>query len=556
MYMTLANFEDYIEYRILARGLYYFKNGNIESLELDGDVWQAEVCGSDDYIVTVSVSADGEITSSYCDCPYDMGDVCKHEVAVYYALREGSLADKPAVSEATRQKNSRSKESLEQSLAQQSQQALVSVLLEIAHKHPQIKDELRLRFAENAEIEKRAKSLISSSVKAVKRRGFVEYNDVFDASSGAQKVLDIAESRRPAEKVSLCILVLREMMDLLECCDDSDGFVGGVINDAIYLLNEATKMLPASSPESEMAFEAIYRHAGERIYNGWIDWRLEILRACIPLCGVKKLREKLEARLSELSQPGDDDWYNRYTGAECQKLEYELINRFDGGEAAEAFLTSHLENSDFRKLAVQNALAAKDWDKALRLCFDGEAFDAERAGLVSHWRQTRYRIYEIKGERPAMRELAEAFVCDGEFAYYPRLKELCPPAEWPDLRASILARLREERYYHDTYLEILIHEVMKHELLGHCRNNPGSIARLARYLLPDYRDEAQKMCLEHIRGQAMSASSRPHYKNVCASIKAFKKLFDTESARAIRDELQQKYPRRPAFLDELSKLKL
>ena len=28
-----------------------------------------------------------------CDCPYDFGDVCKHKVAVFYAIRDGNFSD-------------------------------------------------------------------------------------------------------------------------------------------------------------------------------------------------------------------------------------------------------------------------------------------------------------------------------------------------------------------------------------------------------------------------------------------------------------------------------
>jgi len=44
--------------------------------------------GSDDYKVLVEIGDHGDIINSECDCPYDFGPVCKHEVAVYFQLRE------------------------------------------------------------------------------------------------------------------------------------------------------------------------------------------------------------------------------------------------------------------------------------------------------------------------------------------------------------------------------------------------------------------------------------------------------------------------------------
>ena len=39
--------------------------------------------------------------------------------------------------------------------------------------------------------------------------------------------------------VSLSIVTLKEMMSLLNCCDDSDGCVGGCISEAIAKIGEA-----------------------------------------------------------------------------------------------------------------------------------------------------------------------------------------------------------------------------------------------------------------------------------------------------------------------------
>ena len=44
------------------------------------------IIGSEDYEVVVEMGDHGEIIYSECDCPYDFGPVCKHEVAAYFQL--------------------------------------------------------------------------------------------------------------------------------------------------------------------------------------------------------------------------------------------------------------------------------------------------------------------------------------------------------------------------------------------------------------------------------------------------------------------------------------
>ena len=93
MLLTLDNFEQSVESKIVERGLEYFKSGDIARLEKVGDgEFSAVVLGSDRYEVFVRL--DGASVSEHeCDCPYDWGDVCKHKVAVFYAIRSGNFSD-------------------------------------------------------------------------------------------------------------------------------------------------------------------------------------------------------------------------------------------------------------------------------------------------------------------------------------------------------------------------------------------------------------------------------------------------------------------------------
>jgi len=93
MLLTLDNFEQSVESKIVERGLNYFKGGDVARLEkvADGE-FSALVLGSDRYEVFVKL--DGKTISEHeCDCPYDYGDVCKHKVAVFYTIRNGNFTD-------------------------------------------------------------------------------------------------------------------------------------------------------------------------------------------------------------------------------------------------------------------------------------------------------------------------------------------------------------------------------------------------------------------------------------------------------------------------------
>ena len=48
--------------------------------------YEVEVEGTDIYLVEVKLDSNNNIVGTSCDCPYDMGEYCKHQVAVFYAF--------------------------------------------------------------------------------------------------------------------------------------------------------------------------------------------------------------------------------------------------------------------------------------------------------------------------------------------------------------------------------------------------------------------------------------------------------------------------------------
>lgn len=91
--MTLDNFEQFVEPKIIGRGFEYFKDGEVVQLEKVGEnEFSALVFGTEKYDIFVKLSG-REISEYECNCPYDYGDTCKHAVAVFYKLRKNDFTD-------------------------------------------------------------------------------------------------------------------------------------------------------------------------------------------------------------------------------------------------------------------------------------------------------------------------------------------------------------------------------------------------------------------------------------------------------------------------------
>jgi hypothetical protein len=428
--------------------------------------------------------------------------------------------------------------------------------MEIAKRDRRVKESLLLRYAEKTDSIKHARNIIKSTIEAVAHRGYVEYRDTSSATDGADTVLHMIDERIDSndiyDAISLCIVVLEEMMELMDCCDDSDGIVGNTIDAALERVGEAVESIPEAQIDDKQIFDVIFNHALDSIYGEWTDWRMELLFNLIPLCGNTANREKIEKYVSKQQNVETDSWSKDYENQQLQKLQYEIIERFDGKSAADAFVEQYLENSDFRRIAIKKAMAGRQYEKALKLCLDGENNDSSKAGLVDEWKEFRYAVYERTNNQEAQKELAMELLLNGNFDYFKKLKAFYQGNKWSAVLEKILKRL-EIKDNRGIYVNILIHEKLKLRLLEYCRRNPRTITSYYTHLLPEYKKDIGEMFVKNISESAAYAGGRSHYRNICSLIGQYKKACGSAAAHALRDELKTKYANRPAFLDELSK---
>ena len=78
------NWQKLFASHILERGYDYYCDGAVENIEIGHDDIRADVVGTEDYEVEISLN-DGEVTDMYCSCPFAAGgNNCKHMAAVLY----------------------------------------------------------------------------------------------------------------------------------------------------------------------------------------------------------------------------------------------------------------------------------------------------------------------------------------------------------------------------------------------------------------------------------------------------------------------------------------
>lgn len=141
----------------------------------------------------------------------------------------------------------------------------------------------------------------------------------------------------------------------------------------------------------------------------------------------------------------------------------------------------------------------------------------------------------------------------GNIKYYDELKEL---SNDKNFFKNIKQELKDCNNIGDwQFINIAEEENDLEEILAYVKKYPGNIERFADMLNPKYKDELIEIYELFIKQLAEQASNRTKYSIVCSKIRVYKKLAGNDRKNKIVNELKILYKRKPAFMDELSKIK-
>ncbi|MCD8508855.1 MAG: SWIM zinc finger family protein [Bacillus sp. (in: Bacteria)] len=559
--MKLTNFESYVADVILWRGEDYYHSGNVVDItEYENGIFSVEVEGSDDYTVEVHIKESNEILMATCDCPYDMGPICKHQVAAFFAIRE--MRNYDIVSGTERDQNANKKKNLPAILEDLEKDELVKLIVEICQRDTMLKKELLLRYAPKEDEVAYSKKLIRQYIDQGLRRGrgYIDWENIDDALEGARIVLKNAEEELESGDVKLAVslglAVLSLTVDMIDYADDSSGSVGYVIERSLDLIRDGAEVaVSLNENDHALLFQDIWQEAMDERYDDWSDWRFQLLDTCVTLCSTpeqqKVLEDQLNGMLKELVK--NSSFYTAYNIGQLKQLQFKLIETFDGTDKARDFMYENLHVSFFREKAILEQMEAGRYKEVIRLCQEGENLEKGMDGLINKWKRYRYEANQAIGDVDEQRRLALEFVYNGEMKYYVELKRLHSSGEWPDVLVELLRVFEAKNYIPSIYEDIVIEEKMWDKLLDYCKRDVSSILRLYPYLKEEHFNEVEIIFTSFIQKEASKANKRSHYQGVCSIIRKCKKAIGEESTVKLVSELMRIYSRRPAFLDELRK---
>ncbi|MDR2267380.1 MAG: hypothetical protein LBE09_07375 [Christensenellaceae bacterium] len=550
--MNLNDFENFVNDSVLERGRKYKKQGKVAELSCDNNVYSALVEGTECYNVTIQVDNANQIVEHNCTCPYNMTNICKHEVAVLYAIRDG--LDEPRATKAKKPRTS-SKEkptkeqSIKDAIAYLSRQELEEILLRRAENDKTLLDEIIYSSALTTGNIKAAKKFIMSFVRRAKRDGVIRYGHVGDALEGADIIISkaqcLASSGELVTALDLFLLIIGIVVEMAGYSDD-DGDICERLSACFAGITEIVSIITAQLDKDLwiVCFNKIVGEAKSPVYEGW-DTSLDLLGCCYPFCVEKEFADKLLNILDDTLKgdtkpiPSDDIKY-------INGMKHSILAILDDTQA-EKFEEAHISDPQFRSKVIERCITKCDYETALKMCEDLKFNQACDFIL---------RIYKATGETRKYQTTLLKAVCTYKlFPYFYDLKDSYTGDEWFNVLPTVLNKIEDAgisvtKEYH----ELLIKNRCFDRLLKYCTKQPALIINYYKDLKCDYPNEVKAIFEKYLSYKFSEASGFSAYEDCCHLMRTFKKACGGESMRELRDKLLSRYPNKRALVAQLSNL--
>ncbi|MFF2480050.1 SWIM zinc finger domain-containing protein [Paenibacillus sp. NPDC058071] len=552
--MNINDFESSVDDLILKRGSHYFAEGYIAETKKQGaNEYIFYIEGSERYEIFVRLDDDRNVESVSCDCPYELGPVCKHQAAALYKLREmlGGGNDSSA------EKETDKRPELSELLKPLSKQQLIDIIVNAAEKDEVLGKSLYFKYApgnHSDELNKYKKMMTAIVRKYKGRGGFINYYSVSSFADELEEILSISNEGDALLSANIAVELLKKAVDSFQYADDSGGHIGWLARNAVQRIRDIAEAIVGAEPQArEQLFLLLLKQSESSTFDGWEEFRFDLISLCALFADAEPLRNKLVSKLQQWvdDYSGKDSKYNREKPLE---LLLELIVQYGTEEEAERFMAENRSVSSIRKRMLTKYADLKQFDQVIELATEGEQQDRKFHGLVDDWKAFRYIAYKGLSMKEEQRILARELLLDGDYDYYEELKQL-HTGDAAALYEEIKLELRNAGWgARSVYLKLIEEERDYPELLGYVKRNPIEVERYAALLSQQFKEEVTAIYASYILDTAGASMGRKDYKKVCAKLKSFKKVAGLEAQTEVIQTLRSQYPRRPALLEELDKL--
>lgn len=561
MRIPLNEFEQLIDETILKRGLAYFKGGAITDFsEVSNGEYEALVSGTEDYTVQLEVK-NNVVIEHNCDCPYDMGAVCKHVVAVIFHLQQDELE----LNESS--PNSLQKKKKTKSVNQQVKDLLKAIshneLMEFVEENCKKDKKFRNYFlasfghlSQNQSKEFYQKQIHSILQTAAGRDGWIGWSDMKYVVNTTQPFLENAEqylqNKNFVNVFFISTALLEEMTEAFQYGDDSNGDLGYFVESAMELLSKLSKEKISASLKQEI-FEYCISAFKQKLFEGW-DWHLGVLHIAGDLTDNENDVDVILNCLESMN--------GEYEREYAQSYKLELLRQYKDPKDVEEFINKNISNSKIRKQEIEKAFESKNFERAIALAKDGITCDEQsKPGLAKDWYDWLLKIALVQKDTPNIIKYARYRLIENFGAthdYYQILKNTIETEKWHPFLEEIIKEVTPKSRW--TYTELIRRIYIKEEwwdrLFLMLKQNLSleNIQNNEQFLAKDYSAELIELYSERIINYVEKFMGRNHYQTACRYLRRMKKLGGNDKVNELIELFRKQYPQRKALMDELTRV--
>lgn len=575
------NWQKLFASHILERGYDYYCDGAVENIEIGRDDLRADVVGTEDYEVEISLN-DGKVTDMYCSCPYAAGgNNCKHMAAVLYEwtadiMDEDEPEDtdnedmdddedaesmdlfEPAVTVCDYKKKSAAVEKLVTSAERDIVQAfLVSVLAE--------DKKLLLRFrnmvnkcATKEDVEDYFEQIDEIADRYLGRDHFINYYQAYDFMLELEEIID-KDVRRMIDNGSniSAFHVMNHIFVLLGNVDmDDSGGETSMLAEQIYQL-WLELLVKVNAQDKRKMFIWFTTHMDGSVIDYLEEYIEQIIMEEFKEPEYEQDKLSFMEEMIEKAEKKDSGWSRDYAVGKWTVTYLKTLEEKNAPEdQLEEICKKYWNNSGVRRYYIDRYFEKKEYDRVLQVLDESIELDKAYRGQVLEYNQKKKEIYRLQGNKSAYIEQLWKLVLEqsaGDLDIYKELKAQYSEKEWLIKREELFKKLPANAHIDRLYKE----EKLYDRLLAYVLKSSGLYAvqtyenvlkkEYPKQILSKYQGEVNKM--------ASCTGNRKHYADLVALLRRMKRIKGgSEIVETIVEEWKIKYRNRPAMMDELSKL--
>lgn len=578
--MTLPEFEKFVPPVIFVRGIDYYNDNAVKTLkETSTGEWKATIEGTKEYSVRISLDGN-KISSWFCNCPYD-GDICKHVVAVLYAIRKERIkvnrflsAEEAVFVEKMSEKQHQETPDIEKLLSYVDKKKLITFICQHALTHPDLQESLLQNFApkkSSGQITIDYNKKIDACFNSSYRNGSGRYNsfeeiDLDEISSKLSIFINKArfffEQKSFDNAASIALYIINSIVNhynednyyeyyddffVLECDCETAG----------ELLLDIAKHPETPQSLKEVILKEIRTITKKKEFCDYPFYNIDELLLNINI--YIQTKEGALQLINDLLKEQKDS--ENICGLVNQKIDFLYqLNRLEEGEAT---INKYLYLPEIREKQVQFLIDGKKYSEALTMLDEGIrlAEEKEHPGTICKWKKQKLGIYIQTNKVPYIIATAkDLFLSNGgDMELYHTLKKYVPVDKWKMFLKNLLEPLAPDMHFNfsssvkaDIYVEEEDYDNLKTFLVKTSSQSLDYMIKYAHHLIQSYPDEMLAIYNSKIQKYAEQNVGRNYYGYI---VQVLKKMLEFPKGKEMTNllvaDFRIRYKRRPAMMELL-----